>query len=248
MKVSSSKHWSEYSRNPISEEAQGVVRKQLSDARKDPITDMRRFWTSEVSGKCLLDIGVVEHSLELAEREGWRHAIFARLARKAVGVDILAEEVRILREKGYDLRVCDATSDADIEERFDLVYIGDVIEHVDDPVRLLRFAARHLQADGKILVSTPCPYWWRNIRLMLSDGTFIGNVDHVRWVLPVNALEIAHRAGIRLSGYRTIDTPGKSIYFRLGQRIINLMLGKGELFTWAYMYEFKLLIENEDQI
>ena len=54
--------------------------------------------------------------------------------------------------KGFDFRHVDATSDVDLGDRFDRVFIGDVIEHVNDPVALLNFAKRHLQPNGRILV------------------------------------------------------------------------------------------------
>jgi hypothetical protein len=60
----------------------------------------------------------------------------------------------------------------------------------------------------------------------------------VRWVCPVNALELAHRAGISLDGYHTIETYGRSLPRKAIQSVINGLLGRNELFTWAYVYRF----------
>lgn len=231
-------HWSELSKNPIS----GTVRSHVTDAlkKKDAgaISDLKAFWEGVLENKTLLDIGVVEHSMEFTTRPGWRHGMFAKLASRAVGVDILVEEVKELNKLGYDVRVCDATSDADLKERFEVVYIGDVIEHVNDPVALIKFAGRHVVPGGKIIVSTPCPFWWRNIQEMISKNTFIGNVDHVRWVTPVNALEIGHRAGVSLERYYTIETDGNNFLRRCMMSAVKKFLGRTELFTWAYVYVF----------
>lgn len=230
--------WNSVSRNPISKEAQSLVSRRLNEIYRGPIYNLSEFWKSTLSGKSLLDIGVVEHTLELSQREGWRHGLFAKLASRAVGVDILQAEVAQLNEQGYDIRLCDATSDADLGDRFEVVYIGDVIEHVNDPVRLLQFAGRHLLPKGKIVVSTPCPFWWRNIQLMIKDHTFIGNVDHVRWVTPANALEIGGRANVPLLEYRTVETCGNTAFRRFGKSVVNRLLGRNELFTWAYIFTF----------
>jgi len=231
-------HWRTVSNDPISPLSQALVSRRLADVYGGVIHDLSKYWNDKIRGRTLLDIGVVEHTMEFAGREGWRHGVFAKLASRAVGVDILAPEVDQLNRQGYDIRLCDATSDVDLGERFEVVYIGDVIEHVNDPVRLIRFAARHLTANGTIIVSTPCPFWWRNIRLMIADHTYIGNVDHVRWVTPANALELGHRAGVSLTGYETVETHGHTALRKLVQSLIGKLLGRTEFFAWAYMYTF----------
>jgi 2-polyprenyl-3-methyl-5-hydroxy-6-metoxy-1,4-benzoquinol methylase len=235
----SSHHWSKLSKNPVAPLTQNFVSEQLLERFAGPIPDLRKFWEESLTGKTLLDVGVVEHSLEFFEREGWKHGIFFKLAARTVGVDIMEDEVRFLNEKGYDVRLCDATSDTDLGERFEAIYIGDVIEHVNDPIRLLQFAKRHLGLNGKIYVTTPCPFWWRNIALMVKDHTFIGNVDHMRWITPVNALEMGHRANLKLAAYKTLETDGSELFRKILLKMINAVLGRTEFFTWSYVYIFE---------
>ena len=85
-------HWSELSKNPISEAAQTFVAKQLSENYGGRIPDLEKFWHDTLAGKALLDIGVVEHALEFFERPGWAHGKFAELASRTVGIDILADQ------------------------------------------------------------------------------------------------------------------------------------------------------------
>lgn len=232
-------HWSEIDKNPISEEACAHVKAELAKSYRGKILDLDAFWATIMLDKSVLDIGVVEHSRDFIERDGWRHKIFKEHASNIVGVDILEDEVQYLRERGYDVRVCDATSEVDLGARFDTVYAGDVIEHVDNPIGLISFSQRHLAEGGKVYMSTPCPFWWNNILLAIRDGTYIGNVDHIRWITPVNALEMAHRAGCVLSGYYTVETHGHTLLRRLAKKLITSLFGKNELFTWAYVFEFK---------
>lgn len=233
------KHWSEVSRNPIDPAAIEHVRRLMETRYRGAVLDYPEFWKSAISGKSLLDIGVVEHALELTHRKGWRHAIFRDHASRCVGIDILEHEVAELKKLGFDIRLCDATSDEDLGERFDVVYIGDVIEHVNDPVKLVRFAGRHLSSNGKVHVTTPCPFWWQNIRHMIAGHTYVGNVDHLRWVTPANALEIGHRAGVPLTEYRTVETGGHTFVRKAVMNFINRLLGRSELFTWAYIFTFE---------
>jgi SAM-dependent methyltransferase len=237
--VPESRHWLTVDRNPVSAAAQRHVLEALRQRYKGPVHDLVGLWDQQISGRSLLDIGVVEHTLDFAAKPNWKHALLRKRARRALGIDVLEAEVADLARRGFDVRLCDATSNADLGERFDVVYIGDVIEHVDKPVALLEFAARHVTDDGSILVTTPCPFWWRNILSMIKDGTYIGNVDHIRWVCPVHALELAHRSGLALHAYYTLETEGHSQLRRQLLKLINAAFGKAELFAWAYLYHFR---------
>lgn len=232
-------HWSEIGENPIAPHVCAYVKSQLEDCYRGPILNLHEFWSSIMNDKSVLDIGIVEHSREFIERDGWRHDIFKGHASNIVGIDILDEGVEYLRQRGYNVQVCDATSDKDLGMRFECIYAGDVIEHVDNPVALVSFAHRHLEQNGSVYMSTPCPFWWNNIILAFRDSTYIGNVDHIRWVTPVHAIELAHRAGCVLSGYYTVETHGHSLLRKIVKSVITKLIGRNELFTWAYVYEFK---------
>jgi len=240
MNKQASEHWSRVSSNPISSEAMNHVKAQLSQLYFGPYPGLEQFIDAYIKGKKVLDIGVVEHDLSFADRPTWKHGVLRASASSIVGIDVLPAAVDVLSQRGFDVRLCDATSDADLGERFDVAYIGDVIEHANDPVRMLKFAARHVHAGKYIIVTTPCPFWWRNILLMIKDHTYIGNVDHVSWITPVNALELGSRAGILLDHYYTLETYGHTFPRKVLKRLLDASIGKSEIFTWAYAYVFKV--------
>jgi len=137
--------WTKQTNDPNNREARERVRQALL-ARRHIYTDrdLVDYVLERVAGKRVLDIGIVSHTLDYVAEEGWRHGRIVKRAAYCLGLDILREEIAKLKADGYNVRVADATSDEDLGERFDVVFIGDVIEHVDNPCRLLKFAARHL--------------------------------------------------------------------------------------------------------
>jgi SAM-dependent methyltransferase len=197
--------WTRLTDDPNNREAQRAVRRYLAAARRvHPERSLLEFIEREVADRSVLDIGVVSHSARYFDQPEWRHGRIARCARRCVGVDVLAELVEALRARGFDVRCVDATSEADLGERFERVFLGDVLEHVDNPVALLRFAARHLAPQGRVLATTPNPFsrkFWRRFR---RDGTAIVNLDHVCWITPTQAMELARRAGLVLVAYHLV--------------------------------------------
>ncbi len=232
-------HWRDLSRDPNAPEVRSFLREGLLARRRGRIGDARRFLEAFALDASVLDIGVVQHTLEKADSSAWRHGILKAKAQRLVGVDILAPEVEALRARGFDVRCVDATSDADLGERFDRVTIGDVIEHVDDPVRLLRFGARHLAPGGRMLVTTPNPFFLGYLLASLREGVFVANAEHVTWITPSMAMELAHRAGLELVEYWHVQGEGKTPGRRLAALALRAAgLRDAEPFTAVYWYVF----------
>lgn len=194
--------WTAYSDDPNNKQARADVLPWLLSIRQVHLDfTLLEYVCSRARGKRVLDIGVVSHSASYFDDEGWRHRRIRDVASSCVGIDILEPLVEELNKRGFDVRCVDATSDADIGERFEIVFLGDVIEHVDNPVALLRFAGRHLMPNGRILVSTPNPFSRKFYRQFRRQGIPVVNLDHCAWFTPTAALELARRAKLMLVAY-----------------------------------------------
>lgn len=79
--------------------------------------------------------------------------IVARDHFRYVGIDPL---IIPKKGKGYEIRKATFEESA-ISQKFDVIVMHAVLEHVDDPKSLLKFAIKHLSPDGKIVVTTPTP-------------------------------------------------------------------------------------------
>jgi len=230
-------HWSDVEKNPNGDGAVGLVREHLKRTYRGRYPGCMHAVTDYVTGRSVLDIGVVAHSREFIDSPEWKHREIKRVASRSVGCDILPDEVAYLQSLGFDVRLVDATSSTDLGERFETAYIGDVIEHVNDPIKLMQFAAKHLASNGQIVVVTPCPFWWKNLVRCLSERPLMMNVDHLDWITPFNAVEIGHRASLELVGWHLVQDLGHNRLRRFAHHIRDAVgLGHSELFSWGYVF------------
>lgn len=231
-------NWRDVSKNPVDIKVHKLLLEELQ-SKKNIISNPHDFLEEFVKNQTVLDIGVVEHDISHIQSDNWKHRKVAKWARKVVGVDILDEEVKILNQMGFDVRLVDATSNSDLGERFSRVVIGDVIEHVSNPVALLEFAARHLSEDGLIMVSTPNSFHYSFILRVIREGTFIANAEHVSWITPTMAIELANRAGICFKNYYPMIGRPKSVIKRLLKKVIGVALSEdNEIYASQYVYIF----------
>ena len=84
----------------------------------------------------------------------WLHEILRKKANKLVGVDIDSDGIEYARNNGYEIlnENCEAM---ELGEKFDLIVMSDVIEHVDAPVIAIRNLLRHLSENGDLVITTP---------------------------------------------------------------------------------------------
>lgn len=233
------KHWRLISDEPNSPLVREHLQQGLADITGERFEEATVFYQRYFENQTVLDIGMVGHAIENSFKADWRHDNIRKVATRTVGVDIVEQAVLELRQKGYDVRLVDATSDADIGERFQRVVLGDVIEHVDNPVALLRFAARHLADGGLIVCTTPNPLYIENAVAVIRNGALIANAEHISWITPSNALELASRAGLALKRVHHYSGSGNSS-FRKACIAMLKTLGwiKYEFFARSYIYVF----------
>jgi SAM-dependent methyltransferase len=97
-------------------------------------------------GQRLLDVGCgVGTFMDVARRRG--------LA--VTGIDVADAPARFARSRGLDARTGPLAAQSFEPGSFDVVTLWDVIEHVDDPLALLRDIRRVLRPGGTLVLETP---------------------------------------------------------------------------------------------
>jgi SAM-dependent methyltransferase len=145
-----------------------------------------RLMNSLAPGR-LLDIGCAKGDWGLFwQARGWHSA----------GIDIDREHVAVAKDRGIDARYCDLNSqpipfdDAD----FDLVFAGEVIEHLVDTDGFLQELRRCCKARGHLLLTTPNLASFEN-RVRLLFGIY------PKW-LNYNLSESGHVRGYTLGALK----------------------------------------------
>jgi len=111
----------------------------------------------KLKGERLLDIGCGDGSFTVLLKE-------ALGAKEAAGIEIASEAITAVEEKG--IRACQLDIDTEPypfdDDYFDVIYCGEIIEHLFNPDHLLEEVYRTLKPEGICLISTPNLAGWPN--------------------------------------------------------------------------------------
>lgn len=158
------------------------------------------------------------------ERGSLLHTSLSDTASKLSGIDLDGESLVVMREKlGHtDLYQGDVEKldDVSLDETFDIVLAGDLLEHITCPGAMLNGIKRFLNDNGTVIISTNNAFGL-NYQLRRWSGNFKEHFEHVCFFSPETLLHLFERHGykvVEMHGAYTEPpyTLAKKIKFMLG--------------------------------
>lgn len=145
--------------------------------------------------KKILDIGCAVGF----HRDDWMFRNIKSVAKSIRGIDLDADSVRQIREMGFDIEVGNAQS-FDLNDTFDLVHAGELIEHLDNPGGFLDSVKKHLGDDGCLLITTPNALRISNFLYAATGGLRV-NAEHTCWFCEYTIKTLLERKGFEVVEY-----------------------------------------------
>lgn len=126
------------------------------------INDRDRFLGVYVTGKTVLHGGCVDSEL-LEERIATKrllHDVLGATAKTLVGVDVDSKGVAEMLQRGYKDIYCADIESWHYEEKFDVIVLGEIIEHIDNCGLLLQSVKRFCHSGTTVIFTTPNNYYY----------------------------------------------------------------------------------------
>ena len=156
------------------------------------------------------------------------------------GLEINDEALENLKSKGFKIIKKDITQPLEINDRFDVVLLLDVLEHVFDPFGLLAEAKKITSKDGYIIISVPLYFDLLDRLKILFTGNIISldnlcygvenykkfrtfNYDHVRFFRPKEILEMGNKLNLKFDKAEYLPSfyLGRNKLLKLVMKIIS---------------------------
>lgn len=106
----------------------------------------------------------------------WVHNILKKRAYTVYGIDLDFDESKVSPKENY--LKASAESFHFREQRFNVIFASDLIEHLSNPGLFLSCARKHLNPGGRIIVTTPNCFNLFNLTEKITKGEPTVNYDH----------------------------------------------------------------------
>ena len=190
----------------------------------DSIPDRVSFLVNMVKGKTVIHLGCLDHRPLIEEkikRRQWLHKELTDNAASCIGVDVDNETAQFVQDKfGFkNIFISDFTREQlpqIIEHQWEFAILGELLEHIDNPVEFLSSIKRNYSSCIRNIVITVPNAWTQTTFRMASQGIEIINSDHRYWFTPYTLSKVLFHSGIEV----------KEIFFAN-----RVPLSKGELIS-----------------
>ncbi len=165
------------------------------------IVERTDFLCRSVAGRRVLHIGCADYPLtiERMTNPDFLHRRLCDAAQYCVGLDASQEALQAMRQTGFtNLIEGDACQlSKTVQEKFDLLVAGEVIEHLSNPGLFFEEAARCLTPGGAILITVPNAFNIFRIFHLLR-GREVVHKDHCFYFSAKTLAHLASRSGFVL--------------------------------------------------
>ncbi len=176
-------------------------------AEKQKLFSRIEFLVRYAEGKKVIHMGCADHIpiiLEKVQNNTWLHKRIDQVAQKQIGIDILPEAVEYIRkELGFaNILTLDIVKDPVPEEiksdLWDCMILGEIVEHIDNPVEFLtEIRQKYAPFVKEIVITVPNALSVSNFYQAIGKNTEKINTDHRYWFTPFTMQKILIRSGFK---------------------------------------------------
>lgn len=122
-------------------------------------------------------------------KKDWVHATIAKNAKSVMGIDTYKKGIERARKFGYNDIIYRDAENFSLDRKFDVVFVGELIEHLSNTGLFLRCAKKHLRRGGKLVLTTPNarhPQRWIRDKAMNSHHVQLYTMQVLKQLLRAN--------------------------------------------------------------
>lgn len=209
--------------------------KKIQRAKK---IDKFQFIIDCSKDKSVMDVGCVGQDKGF-DSPNWLHGRIKKVASECIGVDIDESGVEQLKKDGFNVILDNELNGH--EKIYDLIIMGDVIEHVSNPLVFINQYAPFLKPGGKMIICTPNGFGIRYFIQILFYGKSSTNPEHTFAFEPITFVELVSRSELKIDEFYWLKEYRKGSNFQ--QKVIlglsSVMIFFRSYFNSNFMFTLK---------
>jgi SAM-dependent methyltransferase len=174
----------------------------------------------------VLDVGFLGQGTQEGNAN-WPHGLLKGKAREIYGVDLKLSG-QYVHNPHYQAA---GAEDFSFPTTFDLIFAGDLIEHLSNPGLFLANCKKHLAPGGRLLITTPNTFNLFNITEKLTKREPTVNADHTCYFNSKTLQKLLEKNGMQVSETSFLYSLGYTHKESLRKKFLNVLYWLLSYFT-----------------
>lgn len=166
----------------------------------------------------VLDVGFWGQGIPFSA-DNHPHQLMRKYTNELFGIDTEGDFSR-LDPRRYRKQ---SAEDFSFEERFDVIFALDLIEHLSNPGLFLKNCRKHLKPDGKLILTTPNAYNLFSMAGKLTRKDPVVNRDHTLLLTPRLLNQLANKCGLRIQSIDYLYSVGVYHKESWKKKVLNIL-------------------------
>lgn len=192
----------------------------------------------------VLDIGFWGQGVKITDHN-WPHKLLKERAGEVYGIDIEYDESMIPENERAKYQKAPA-EDFSFDIKFDVIFAGDLIEHLVNPGLFLENAKKHLKPGGRLIITTPNTFNLFNLAGKLTRPEPVTNPDHTFYFNRKTISTLLDKCGWYVSQFGFMYTLDYDIKESLKKKFLNIVYKILSKFTSKY-YETLIVVATSKE-
>lgn len=187
----------------------------------------------------VLDVGFWGQGITI-DSPAWPHRLLERRAQEVYGIDIAYEEEKLPKQSRYRYKRA-AAEDFSFDIKFDVIFAGDLIEHLVNPGLFLDNVKKNLKPGGRLIVTTPNTF---NLFVMAGKLTRQEppiNADHTFYFNRRTIKTLFEKCGWEVDSFGFMYTLDYDIKESFKKKVLNIIYKVLSRFTPKF-YETLIVV------
>jgi len=161
------------------------------------VTDRNNYLENCIKGKTVLHIGCSDYPIteERIQSHNLLHEKLQNSAKEILGIDLSDEGINIMKKYGYSNVIKMDAENIQLENKYSTILAGDVLEHTNNPGKLLESASRVLDTNGEIIIGVPSALTINNYKAWFRGWEQV-HCDHTCYFSPKTLSALCERYGL----------------------------------------------------
>jgi len=191
--------------------------------------DRLTYIENRCEGMKVIHMGFADHVPLIANKiknNIWLHGRLVKKSKRCIGIDIDDEAFEFVK-RNYEYKdiylhniIADAPLPAIINEEWDYFVMGEILEHVNDPIGFLKqLHTKYGNYVKHLMITVPNALDFMSIRMAKNHKEYI-NTDHRFWFTPFTLAKVGQLSGWKPKEFEFCQTylPDKWIYKKILER------------------------------